>query len=191
VLQGKACREAANDVVRTVTRLMLMKRGQLFDDVSCMVIDCKPHAVRTFKGYNPDASLSRASLSAMFPYGSADPSVSTNNSGGPSAAAHGAHRGPGGGWERQLETYPSFVGHDDSRDMEKFSSGKRPARVEADTSSGKARSLFCCCSSSPVKDHDSGGEVEAAFGPVRSTEGEYLLCFHVHASAFWAKMLSL
>lgn len=171
-LQGKACREAANDVVRKVTELMTKKRGQLTDDTSCMVIDCKPHAVATFKGYTPNQSLGRSSTSTSH-LGSFDHSMHMHthtNSNIPGASVHGAYRIPGGVWAQDM-----YMGANNGR----VGSGRNSA---ASCSSGKQHKskarrvglLSCCFPSSKGKDgHASTGELEAAFGSVHSMDGAH------------------
>jgi hypothetical protein len=60
VLQGKLCHRAAKDVVGKVVRMMHTKFGQVFDDTSCMVIDCKPDADETTKTYDASGGKSRS-----------------------------------------------------------------------------------------------------------------------------------
>lgn len=164
IMQGKACQAAATDVVREVAGLMYKKRGHLTDDTTCMVIDCKPHAVRTFKGYAPGQALQRASGSATSRQGSPDASLHTNvNSGAAGASVHGAYRLPGGVWGQQtgLTAAAERVGN---------AAGSPSGRHKQHAAK---RGLFSCCfsRSAAVERAASTGEVEAAFGSVKSLGG--------------------
>ena len=165
-MQGKACREAANSVVRKVTELMNKKRGQITDDTSCMVIDCKPHSVTTFKGYIPDQSLHRAAGSATFRHSSPDPSLhSHTNINAAGVSVHGSFRIPGGVWAHQAGPPPSdeFDAADPHSEVEPLEKSSPPA---------PAWGCFACCfSKPPVKDDSGTGEVEAAFSSLHSLGG--------------------
>lgn len=59
LLQGKSCGAAAQAIVNKCFRV---KQGALVDDTTCLVIDCRPYNVPTFKGYHPEKDKNNGSL---------------------------------------------------------------------------------------------------------------------------------
>lgn len=58
-MQGKSCGAAAQAIVNKCVRV---KQGALVDDTTCLVIDCRPYNVPTFKGYHPDKEKNNGSM---------------------------------------------------------------------------------------------------------------------------------
>jgi serine/threonine protein phosphatase PrpC len=62
--KGKMCGGAANAVIHKCLRV---KQGELVDDTTCCVVDCRPYNVPTFQKYMPDRAIAQngSSVSAV------------------------------------------------------------------------------------------------------------------------------
>jgi len=58
-VQGKSCGAASQAIVNKCVRV---KQGALVDDTTCLVIDCRPYNVPTFKGYHPEKEKNNGSI---------------------------------------------------------------------------------------------------------------------------------